>query len=116
MTAIDADLLEPVAQDAVYRFSKTWAFIWPDAEPPEHIERAVRALVAAGADSTTVCGALIIAAQKKHLPDDDVFTYACGIVRNQLAARDAISLLSEAAVPDALEETEPPRKRWWRRR
>lgn len=109
-------MLESIAAQADWDVHRVWRFLFPEQEVPDNIARSIRALVAAGADSTTICGAIVMAAQKKSLSDDDVFTYACGIVRNQLAARDEISLLCEPAAPEALGETEPPRKRWWRRR
>ena len=86
LTAVEDADLEAAARHAIYRASSAWRFIHGQ-HPNEEFERAIRALVLAGADSTLIVGAITIAAMKSRLTYDAQWSYSCGIVRNELRSR-----------------------------
>lgn len=86
----DTDTMEAMARLTEAKAKKAWIFIH-QAEPPEEFSRGIRALIAVGADQVTISGAITIAALKRDLPYVDQWRYACGVVRNELLRRPAVS-------------------------
>jgi hypothetical protein len=78
--------LEYAAEQAVRQVERAWRFIWQQ-DPPDNLGPSIRAQVLAGANATLIVGAVTIAAQRRNLDYDSQWVYACGIVRNSLAAR-----------------------------
>ena len=84
MTAmVEIDDIEDLARivtEALYKAERVWKFLHQQ-DAPDNLEVTLRAHVLGGADTATICGAIVLAAQKPGLDYDSQLTYAGGIIR-----------------------------------